>query len=93
MIATHLGVVNEEDIDNMSFVFFEDILEQLGRKLTYDAIVNYAGNGFCEKAWDMITEHNPMPAKAENRQGKKLLEGLSINNIKVMKPRSRESEG
>ena len=51
-MAVHLGVVNEEDIDNMSYVFFEDVLEELGHKLTYDAVVNYAGNSFCEKSWD-----------------------------------------
>lgn len=44
----------------MSYIFFEDVLEELGHKLTYDAVVNYAGNSFCEKAWDIISEHNPM---------------------------------
>ena len=34
----------------MSYVFFEDVLEELGHKLTYDAVVNYAGNSFCEKS-------------------------------------------
>lgn len=86
LIATHLGIVDEEQIDNMSFLFFEDVLEQLGRKLTYDAIVNYAGNSFCEKAWEMISEHNPITTTDSNRNGKKLLEGLSINNIKIAKP-------
>lgn len=44
----------------MSYVFFEDVLEELGHKLTYDAVVNYAGNSFCEKSWDIISEHNPL---------------------------------
>lgn len=43
----------------MSYIFFEDVLEELGHKLTYDAVVNYAGNSFCEKSWDMIKENNP----------------------------------
>lgn len=43
----------------MSFLFFEDVLEELGHKLTYDAIINYAGNSFFEKSWDLIMEHNP----------------------------------
>lgn len=59
MIAAHLGVVDEEAIENMSFLFFEDVIEELGHKLVYDAVVNYAGNSFCEKAWDMISERNP----------------------------------
>ena len=60
MIATHLGVVDEEQINNMSYIFFNDVLEELGHKLSYDAVVNYAGNSFVEKSWDMIMEANPM---------------------------------
>ena len=44
----------------MSYIFFEDVLEELGHKLNYEAIVNYAGNSFVEKSWDMIIESNPM---------------------------------
>ena len=44
----------------MSFLFFEDVLEELGRKLNYDAIVNYAGNSFASKSWDMIQEAYPI---------------------------------
>lgn len=43
----------------MSYVFFEDVLAELGHKLNYDAVVNYAGNSFCEKSWQMITDSNP----------------------------------
>lgn len=43
----------------MSLPFFDDVLEELGHKLAYDAIINYAGNAFCEKSWDMIQENNP----------------------------------
>lgn len=59
--------MDEEKINEMSYVFFEDVLEELGHKLTYDAIVNYAGNSFCEKSWDMITEHNPMAIGSEKK--------------------------
>lgn len=60
MIATHLGVIDEEQINNMSYIFFEDILTELGHKLNYDAIINYAGNSFCKDSWDMIMDSNPM---------------------------------
>lgn len=43
----------------MSLIFFEDVLEELNKKLNYDAIVNYAGNSFCNKSWDMIQESHP----------------------------------
>lgn len=74
MIATHLGVVDEEQINEMSYVFFNDVLEELGHKLNYDAIVNYAGNSFAEKSWDMITDSNPFNVgsnkKMSNSQAK-----------------------
>lgn len=53
-------MIDEEQIDNMSYVFFSDVLEELGHKLNYDAVVNYAGNSFVEKSWDMIMDSNPM---------------------------------
>ena len=59
---THLGVADEEQINNMSFVLFDEIVDQLGKKLMYDAVVNYAGNGFCEKSWEIIMDHYPLMA-------------------------------
>ena len=44
----------------MSYLFFEDVLAELGHKLAYDAIVNYAGNSFAKDSWDMIQDSNPM---------------------------------
>lgn len=44
----------------MSLLFYESVLETLGRKLNYDAVVNYAGNSFCEKSWNMIQEAYPL---------------------------------
>ena len=58
MIAAHLGVVDEEQINDMSYVFFDDVLMELGYKLNFEAIANYAGNAFCEKSWDMIQKSN-----------------------------------
>lgn len=44
----------------MSYIFFSDVLDELGHKLNFEAIVNYAGNSFVEKSWDMIMDSNPM---------------------------------
>lgn len=52
----------------MSYLFFEDVLTELGHKLTYDAVVNYAGNSFAENSWDMISDNNPFNVGEENRQ-------------------------
>ena len=60
MIATHLGVIDEEQIDNMSYLMFNSVLTELGHKLNFEAVVNYAGNSFCKDSWDMINDTNPM---------------------------------
>ena len=60
MIATHLGVIDEDQINNMTYIFFQDVLKELGYKLNYDAMVNYAGNSFVKDSWDMINDVNPM---------------------------------
>ena len=86
MIAAHLGIVNEDQINSMSFIFFEDVLLELGYKLHYDAVVNYAGNGFCEKSWDMIRESNPFNVK-DNGKEAGVLPGLAsffaASNIQI----------
>lgn len=90
-MATHLGVVNEDEINNMSYIFFESILEELGRKLNYDAVVNYAGNSFCEKSWDMIMDSNPMTMN-ENGKSRKSQSTLAnfLGNARVATPADLE---
>lgn len=62
-MAVYLGQTDEDKIEQMSQVFFESVLEKLGKKLNYDAVVNYAGNSFAQKAWEMIADANPLHAK------------------------------
>ena len=74
----------------MSYLFFEDVLSELGHKLTYDAIVNYAGNSFCEKSWDMIVKHNPMSLGEDgNGSMKNLVDFFNGAEVKVGKPAMR----
>lgn len=75
----HLGVVDEEQINNMSYVLFEGIMEELGHRLLYQAVVNYAGNSFCEKSWEIIMEHYPLTKHPEGKggHGAGSLKGLS----------------
>ena len=72
----------------MSYVFFENILEELGHKLTYDAVVNYAGNSFCEKSWDIISDNNPLNIATGSKSSatmKTLVDMFNSADIKVMK--------
>lgn len=89
-MMTHLGVADEEQINNMSYVMFEQILEELGHKLIYEAVANYAGNSFCDKSWEMIMEHYPMSAQTGHKGGGQSngLSGLAKliqkSNVKVL---------
>ena len=98
LVAVHLGIVDEDQINNMSYVFFENVLTELGHKLTYDAIVNYAGNSFVEKSWDMITEHNPMNITEDGRSRNvmKNLVGFldsAATKVKIGKPKIGKGGG
>lgn len=61
-IAAHLGVVDEDQINNMSYVFFQDVLRALGKRIEYESISNmYGRTAFDKKSNEAI---NRMIAKA-----------------------------
>lgn len=55
MLAVHVGVLDEDVIWNMRYPFFNQCLIELGLKLNYAAVVNYAGNAFAEKSWEFFS--------------------------------------
>ena len=68
LVAVYLGETDESKIDEMSIPFFNSVLAALGKRVNYDAVVNYAGNAFAKDSWKMIQEANPMtkPKKIGN---------------------------
>ena len=86
-MATHLGVIDEYAINEMSYIFFQDILTELGHKLSYEAVVNYAGNSFCKDSWDMIMDSNPMTMD-EHGRGSKQQQTLAsfLGNARIATP-------
>lgn len=88
MVAAHLGVIDEEKINDMSYLFFEDVISELGYKLNYEAVVNYAGNSFCEKSWQMISDSNPFNVDNERESEnsgamKSLADFFNKGNIRI----------
>ena len=65
LIATHLGEIDEDKINNMSYNLFEDILDELGKKLNYEATANLAGNSFAKDAWKEIQKAFPMNGESK----------------------------
>lgn len=87
MVAVYLGETDENRINQMSFDFFDSVLSALGKKINYDAVVNYAGNSYFEKSWQVITENNPMN-KGKGTQDKTgiahALKSLGIKDIQIV---------
>ena len=44
----------------MSLSLFESVLEELGKKLNYEAIANAVGNSFAKDAWKMVQDAFPL---------------------------------
>ena len=53
----------------MSFLFFESVLDELGKKLNYDAAVNVLGNSFAKDPWKEIQKVFPMAGDAASAGG------------------------
>lgn len=82
----------------MSYVFFEDVLSEIGHKLIYDAIVNYAGNSFCDKSWDMITKNNPLNVQRDakgkaNASMNTLASFFNSADVKIRKKDKGDNDG
>lgn len=86
MVALHLGIEDEERILNMSGVFFEQVMREIGYKLNYEAISNYAGNSFAENSWDMIMKNNPMniTEKSKESEANNMANILGKGEIKII---------
>ena len=63
-VAAHLGVVEEERINNMSYIFFQAVLDALGKKVNFESISNMYGKTVFDKKGGnainkMIQDANP----------------------------------
>lgn len=91
VVATHLGIVNEDDINNMSITFFNDVLSALGRKLNYESISNLYGNSFCKDATKYISEAYPLAKPNKLNKGFIGLLSKAIQNKNATKEQKKEA--
>lgn len=64
-IAAHLGVIDEDQINNMSIPFFNSVLSALGRRLNYESVSNLYGNSFCKDSSKYVQEAYPLVRKSK----------------------------
>lgn len=82
-MAANLGIVDEEAINNMSYIWFTMVLEALGRRLDYESVSNLYGNSFAKDAAKIISGANPLLKAGAKKSSAEGLLGL-IGKTKVI---------
>lgn len=59
-VAAHLGEVDENKINNMSYVWFQTVLKALGKRIEFESISNLYGNAFAKDAGKIVPAANPL---------------------------------
>lgn len=60
MICAYTGFVPEEELLNMSYVMYTNILSEITRKQQYEAVTNLYGNSFVSDAFEKVEKYNPL---------------------------------
>lgn len=68
----------------MSIVFFNSVLAALGKRVNYDAVVNFAGNSFAKDAWKTIQEANPLTKHKQRHAFADMFSEVKIKQAKVI---------
>lgn len=78
----------------MAYDWYEEVLNVLGEVVEYEAVVNYAGNPYVEKSWDMILDGNPiLKGVIPNAAERALANFLDNSPVMVMAPATHAMEG
>ena len=78
----------------MSYDWFSDVLDVLGESINFSAIVNYAGNAFVEKSWDMILDNNPMlKGSMPTSEERQMAAFFDTSNARVIKSTGKGTRG
>lgn len=77
-IAAHLGIVNEDEINNMSIPFFNDVLAALGKRLNFESISNIYGNSFAKDSSKYVNDAFPLIKKKKKNGIVDTIKNLTI---------------
>ena len=87
-VAAHLGEVDEDKINNMAYIWFNSVLEALGKRINYESISNIYGNSFAKDSAKIVQSANPLV-----KNGGKPNTGVMglMGEIKIVKSESKEA--
>lgn len=67
----------------MAYIWFNQVLEALGKRLNYDSISNLYGNSFAKDAAKLIQSANPL-IKAGAVGGGNVIDLMNMSKVKVI---------
>ena len=74
----------------MAYVWFNSILDALGKRLNYEAVVNLYGNAFAKDASKIVQGANPMLKLTSNKHGGGVMS--LMGKIKIVEAKSKDAE-
>ena len=92
-MAAHLGIVDENAINNMSYIFFQDVLEALGKRINFESISNMYGKTVFDKKGGqaitkMIQDANPLTKPGTQNSG--VMAAMMASKTTVIKAGDKE---
>lgn len=76
----------------MSYVFFQNVLNALGKRINYDAVANLAGNSFAKNAFDAIQHANPLIKESKGRTASNFFSNVNFTKIAVNQNKEQAKE-
>lgn len=80
MLGLYTGNIDEDEIYNMSYCFYNDVLKEIFLMLNYQATANLLANPFAgEEGIEIVNQTNPSAYK-ETSESRRLTMGDLINS-------------
>jgi len=67
LIAINCGY-KEDDIDNITYLFFKDLIQEIAIKLNYSSISHILANPYIEKSSEIVSDYNPFNVDTDSKK-------------------------
>lgn len=85
--------MDEGKINNMAYIWFELVLQALGKRLNYESIVNLLGNSFAKDAAKAVAAANPLKATDRGSGGSGAAFAKMAGSIKILDKKDNVFDG
>ena len=82
VICTYTGFVPDEQLMEMTYVRYTNILSEIVKKLRYESISNLWGNSFAKDVNEVVDKYNPLTDLMGQSGGARRLTRSAINELK-----------